>query len=136
MKTTNKTKKNKQTKTTAGLFQAEGAESKDYTFNNNFFVTTYGEHFYNKDANPYYSNQQEYKNYQLLTKGIPYLVRFPGYRYNEFDLSSKFYNNILNTNESSQTVTFHAFGNENETEPADKAIVIPITQAMATQNTG
>lgn len=122
--------------TTAGLFQAEGAESKDYTFNNNFFVTTYGEHFYNKDANPYYSNQQEYKNYQLLTKGIPYLVRFPGYRYYEFDLSSKFYNNILNTNESSQTVTFHAFGNENETEPADKAIVIPITQAMATQYNG
>ena len=122
--------------TTAGLFQAEGAESKDYTFNNNFFVTTYGEHFYNKDANPYYSNQQEYKNYQLLTKGIPYLVRFPGYRYYEFDLSSKFYNNILNTNKSSQTVTFHAFGNENETESADKAIVIPITQAMATQYNG
>lgn len=122
--------------TTAGLFQAEGAESKDYTFNNNFFVTTYGEHFYNKDANPYYSNQQEYKNYQLLTKGIPYLVRFPGYRYYEFDLSSKFYNNILNTNKSSQTVTFHAFGNENETESADKAIVIPITQAMATQHNG
>ena len=119
--------------TKAGLFQAEGAESKDYTFNNDFFVRTYGEHFYNKDANPYYNTQQEYKNYQLLTKGIPYLVRFPGYRYYEFDLSSKFYNNILNTNESSQTVTFHAFGNENETEPADKAIVIPITQAMETQ---
>lgn len=131
--TTNNTATFQRPGTTAGLFQAEGAESKDYTFNNNFFVTTYGEHFYNKDANPYYSNQQEYKNYQLQTKGIPYLVRFPGYRYYEFDLSSKFYNNILNTNESSQTVTFHAFGNENETEPADKAIEIPITQAMATQ---
>lgn len=134
--TTNNTATFQRPGTTAGLFQAEGAESKDYTFNNNFFVTTYGEHFYNKDANPYYSNQQEYKNYQLLTKGIPYLVRFPGYRYYEFDLSSKFYNNILNTNESSQTVTFHAFGNENKTEPADKAIVIPITQAMATQYNG
>ena len=134
--TTNNTATFQRPGTTAGLFQAEGAESKDYTFNNNFFVTTYGEHFYNKDANPYYSNQQEYKNYQLLTKGIPYLVRFPGYRYYEFDLSSKFYNNILNTNKSSQTVTFHAFGNENETEPADKAIVIPITQAMATQHNG
>lgn len=134
--TTNNTATFQRPGTTEGLFQAEGAESKDYTFNNNFFVTTYGEHFYNKDANPYYSNQQEYKNYQLLTKGIPYLVRFPGYRYYEFDLSSKFYNNILNTNESSQTVTFHAFGNENETEPADKAIVIPITQAMATQRNG
>lgn len=134
--TTNNTATFQRPGTTAGLFQAEGAESKDYTFNNNFFVTTYGEHFYNKDANPYYSNQQEYKNYQLLTKGIPYLVRFPGYRYYEFDLSSKFYNNILNTNDSSQTVTFHAFGNENETEPADKAIVIPITQAMATQYNG
>ena len=132
--TTNNTATFQRPGTTAGLFQAEGAESKDYTFNNNFFVTTYGEHFYNKDANPYYSNQQEYKNYQLLTKGIPYLVRFPGYRYYEFDLSSKFYNNILNTNESSQTVTFHAFGNENETEPADKAIEIPITQAMTTQH--
>lgn len=134
--TTNNTATFQRPGTTAGLFQAEEAESKDYTFNNNFFVTTYGEHFYNKDANPYYSNQQEYKNYQLLTKGIPYLVRFPGYRYYEFDLSSKFYNNILNTNESSQTVTFHAFGNENETEPADKAIVIPITQAMPTQRNG
>ena len=134
--TTNNTATFQRPGTTAGLFQAEGAESKDYTFNNNFFVTTYGEHFYNKDANPYYSKQQEYKNYQLLTKGIPYLVRFPGYRYYEFDLSSKFYNNILNTNESSQTVTFHAFGNENETEPADKAIEIPITQAMATQYNG
>lgn len=134
--TTNNTATFQRPGTTAGLFQAEGAESKDYTFNNNFFVTTYGEHFYNKDANPYYSKQQEYKNYQLLTKGIPYLVRFPGYRYYEFDLSSKFYNNILNTNESSQAVTFHAFGNENETEPADKAIVIPITQAMATQYNG
>ena len=134
--TTNNTATFQRPGTTAGLFQAEGAESKDYTFNNNFFVTTYGEHFYNKDANPYYSNQQEYKNYQLLTKGIPYLVRFPGYHYYEFDLSSKFYNNILNTNKSSQTVTFHAFGNENETEPADKAIVIPITQAMATQYNG
>lgn len=134
--TTNNTATFQRPGTTAGLFQADGAESKDYTFNNNFFVTTYGEHFYNKDANPYYSNQQEYKNYQLLTKGIPYLVRFPGYHYYEFDLSSKFYNNILNTNESSQTVTFHAFGNENETEPADKAIVIPITQAMTTQHNG
>lgn len=134
--TTNNTATFQRPGTTEGLFQAEGAESKDYTFNNNFFVTTYGEHFYNKDANPYYSNQHEYKNYQLLTKGIPYLVRFPGYRYYEFDLSSKFYNNILNTNESSQTVTFHAFGNENETEPADKAIVIPITQAMTTQHNG
>lgn len=134
--TTNNTATFQRPGTTEGLFQAEGAESKDYTFNNNFFVTTYGEHFYNKDANPYYSNQQEYKNYQLLTKGVPYLVRFPGYRYYEFDLSSKFYNNILNTNESSQTVTFHAFGNENETEPADKAIEIPITQAMATQRDG
>lgn len=134
--TTNNTATFQRPGTTAGLFQAEGAESKDYTFNNNFFVTTYGEHFYNKDANPYYSNQQEYKNYQLLTKGIPYLVRFPGYHYYEFDLSSKFYNNILKTNESSQAVTFHAFGNENETEPADKAIVIPITQAMTTQHNG
>lgn len=134
--TTNNTATFQRPGTTAGLFQAEGAESKDYTFNNNFFVTTYGEHFYNKDANPYYSNQQEYKNYQLLTKGIPYLVRFPGYRYYEFDLSSKFYNNILNTNVSSQTVTFHAFGNENKTEPADKAIVISITQAMTTQHNG
>lgn len=134
--TTNNTATFQRPGTTEGLFQAEGAESKDYTFNNNFFVTTYGEHFYNKDANPYYSTQQEYKNYQLLTKGIPYLVRFPGYHYYEFDLSSKFYNNILNTNESSQTVTFHAFGNENETEPADKAIVISITQAMTTQHNG
>ena len=56
------------------------------------------------------------------------MIRLPGNRYYEFDISSEFYNNILGTNEAPQTVTFHAFGD------SEKAIEIPISANMGTED--
>lgn len=111
-----------------GLFNAGNTEGKDYTFKNTFFVETYRKWLYNNVDNPYYANEQTLKGYLPLMAGVPYVVRFPGNRYYEFDLSSEFYNNILGTNEAPQTVTFHAFGD------SEKAIEIPITPNMETEN--
>ena len=124
----------------AGLFQAENAASWDYNFKNDFFVRTYENKLYNKVDNPYYNNVHEYKDYLALTANIPYVVRFPGYRYYEFDLSSKFYNEYtqgLGINTPAQTVTFHAYGTEyqpkDEEEVVEKgAIDIPITASTGT----
>lgn len=110
-----------------GLFNSEKTTGMDYTFHNTFFVDTYGKWLYNNVDNPYYANEQTLSGYLPLTAGVPYVVRFPGNRYYEFDLSSEFYNNILGTKEAAQTVTFHAFGEEN-------AIVIPISDNMGTEN--
>ena len=38
----------------------------------------------------YYSEPREYKNYPLLTNGLPYIIGFPGVTYYEFDLSGEF----------------------------------------------
>ena len=111
-----------------GLFNSGETTGKDYTFKNTFFVDTYGKWLYNNVDNPYYANEQTLSGYLPLTAGVPYVVRFPGNRYYEFDLSSEFYNNILGTNEAPQTVTFHAFGD------SETAIEIPITQNMGTEN--
>ena len=100
----------------------------EYKFHNTFFVDTYGDKLYNNVDNPYYANEQTLSGYLPLTAGVPYVVRFPGNRYYEFDLSSEFYNNILGTNEAPQTVTFHAFGD------SEKAIEIPISANMGTEN--
>ena len=100
----------------------------EYKFHNTFFVDTYGDKLYNNVDNPYYANEQTLTGYLPLTAGVPYVVRFPGNRYYEFDLSSEFYNNILGTNEAPQTVTFHAFGD------SEKAIEIPISANMGTEN--
>ena len=100
----------------------------EYKFYNTFFVKTYGDKLYNNVDNPYYANEQTLSGYLPLTAGVPYVVRFPGNRYYEFDLSSVFYNNILGTNEAPQTVTFHAFGD------SEKAIEIPISANMGTEN--
>ena len=124
----------------AGLFQVENAASWDYNFKNDFFVRTYENKLYNKVDNPYYNNVHEYKDYLALTANIPYVVRFPGYRYYEFDLSSKFYNEYtqgLGINTPAQTVTFHAYGTEyqpkDEEEVVEKgAIDIPITASTGT----
>ena len=122
-----------------GLFQAENAASWDYSFKNDFFIRTYENKLYNKVDNPYYNNVHEYKDYLALTANIPYVVRFPGYRYYEFDLSSKFYNEYtqgLGINTPAQTVTFHAYGTEyqpKDGEVVEKgAIVIPITTSTGT----
>ena len=116
-----------------GLFNAGNTTGMDYTFKNTFFVDTYGKWLYNNVDNPYYANEQTLSGYLPLTAGVPYVVRFPGNRYYEFDLSSEFYNNILGTNEAPQTVTFHAFG-EASKEASKTAIEIPITPNMGTED--
>ena len=123
----------------AGLFQAENAASWNYSFKNDFFVRTYESKLYNKVDNPYYNNVHEYNDYLALTANVPYVVRFPGYHYYEFDLSSKFYNEYtqgLGIENPAQTVTFHAYGTEYE--PKDEEVVeqgaieIPITTSTGT----
>lgn len=130
--------------TASGLFQAgnagsaENAASWDYIFENHFFENAYGDLLYNKVENPYYTQQHTYKGYQPLKAGTPYVVRFPGERYYEFDLSSAFYNNLKNAKEPAQTITFHAFGENYSGDDAKKkgAIVIPITAEMKTAASG
>lgn len=119
--------------TTAEFFMNESANAAkwNYLFSNSFFVNTYKDWAYRWDADSYYANNHEYQDYIPLTAGVPYIVRFPGEHYYEFDLSSKFYNSILSKKEDPQTITFHAYGSESE-ELQKKAIVIPITEEMKT----
>ena len=120
--------------TGTGLFNIAGnTTSMDYTFHNTFFVDTYGKWLYNNVENPYYGETQTLTGYLPLLAGVPYIVRFPGERYYEFDLSSKFYNSILNKKEDPQTITFHAYANM---APQNSAIVIPITTDMQTVSNG
>ena len=125
--------------TTEELFQAENAASWDYNFKNDFFVRTYESKLYNKVDNPYYNEAHTYNDYLALTANIPYVVRFPGYHYYEFDLSSKFYNEYtqgLGINSPAQTVTFHAYGTEYQPKDGEVvkqgAIEIPITASTGT----
>ena len=125
--------------TEGGLFHPSAAESMDYLFLNRFFVDTYGGLYYNKENNPYYDQSHTFKDYQLLSANVPYVVRFPGERYYEFDLSSTFYNNLKNSREEEQTITFNAYGKKcSDTDVATSmkstAILIPITAHMATDN--
>ena len=120
--------------TGTGLFNIAGnTTSMDYTFHNTFFVDTYGKWLYNNVENPYYGETQTLTGYLPLLAGVPYIVRFPGEYYYEFDLSSKFYNSILNKKEDPQTITFHAYANM---APQNSAIVIPITTDMQTVSNG
>lgn len=116
-----------------GLFHVANAETQEYEFYNTFFVDTYKAWSYNEEKNSYYNEPHTYSGYLPLTAGIPYVVRFPGERYYEFDLSSKFYNSLLNKKAAAQTVTFHAYG-EARDKASRKAIVIPVTQNMGTEN--
>ena len=122
---------------TAGLFIPETTNAAiwNYQFSNSFFVNTYKDLAYRWDADSYYANNHEYKDYIPLAAGVPYIVRFPGEYYYEFDLSSKFYNSLLNKKKDPQTITFHAYGLASE-EPQKKAIVIPITADMKTVSNG
>ena len=130
--------------TASGLFQNGDTESTgkaaslDYIFENHFFENTYGELLYNKVENPYYTQQHTYKGYQPLQAGTPYVVRFPGESFYEFDLSSAFYNNLKNAKEPAQTITFHAFGESytGDDAKAKGAIVIPMTEEMKTAASG
>ena len=123
--------------TTEELFISETANAAtwNYQFSNSFFVNTYKDKAYRWDADSYYANNHEYKDYIPLAAGVPYIVRFPGEYYYEFDLSSKFYNSLLNKKKDPQTITFHAYGLASE-EPQKKAIVIPITADMKTVSNG
>ena len=134
---TEKTATFKRPGTKEELFWNESAnEAKwNYQFSNSFFVNTYKDLAYRWDADSYYANNHEYKDYIPLAAGVPYIVRFPGEYYYEFDLSSKFYNSLLNKKKDPQTITFHAYGLASE-EPQKKAIVIPITADMKTVSNG
>ena len=127
-----------------GSSSPSSSEGVSYAFANSFFVDTYGNHSYNQAANSYYDANHTYEGYPLLTSGVPYIVRFPGERYYEFDLSSEFYNSILGKTEKAQTITFNAYGTEYASKRAhitettgkksDGAILIPITSEMGTKN--
>lgn len=121
--------------TSAGSGSPSLSEGVSYTFANPFFIDTYEFRLYNKDANPYYATLHTYSNYPLLTSEVPYIVRFPGEGYYEFDLSSKFYNDILGKSEPKQTVAFNAYGYENM-ETSYGSITIPVTKPMATTKDG
>lgn len=104
-----------------------------YTFANTFFVDNYADKHYNQYANPYYAAAtHNYPDYLRLTGEVPYIVRFPGARYYEFDLSSAFYNDIFGAWEDAQTVTFNAYGDNHTGDTSYGAITIPITKGMAT----
>lgn len=103
-----------------------------YTYANTFFVDNYADKLYNVNANPYYAEASHtYADYLPLTAEVPYLVRFPGNRYYEFDLTSAFYNELLGTDEGKQTVTFNAYANAQ-----NHPVVIPVTQEMITTTSG
>lgn len=121
--------------TSAGSGSTSLSEGVSYTFATPFFIDTYESRLYNKDANPYYATTHTYGNYPLLTSEVPYIVRFPGKGYYEFDLSSKFYNDILGKSEPEQTVAFNAYGYENM-ETSYGSITIPVTKQMATTKDG
>lgn len=115
--------------------ESANAAKWNYQFSNSFFVNTYKDWAYRWDDDSYYAKEHEYQDYIPLTAGVPYIIRFPGEYYYEFDLSSKFYNSLLNKKEDPQTITFHAYGSASE-EPQQKAIIIPITKDMKTVSDG
>lgn len=102
-----------------------------YTFANTFFIDNYADKLYNQYANPYYATAHNYPDYLRLAGEVPYIVRFPGARYYEFDLSSAFYNDIFGAWEDAQTVTFNAYGDNHTGDTSYGAITIPITKGMA-----
>lgn len=108
-----------------------------YVFSNTFFVDHYGDRLYDKEDNPYYAAASHtYPDYPRLTAGVPYIVRFPGNRYYEFDLSSAFYNDLFGAAQEAQTITFNAYGKDRDGALAYGAVTIPVTSDMATAATG
>ena len=107
-----------------------------YTFSNPFFIDNYSSWLYNKDANPYYAEGHEYPEYPRLTAEKPYIVRFPGERYYEFDLSSAFHNKLLGKTEDAQTIAFNAYGKTQNGNTSYGTITVPVTKAMQTVKDG
>ena len=104
----------------------------NYKFSNPFFIDNYGSWLYNKDANPYYAEEHEYPEYPRLAAEKPYIVRFPGERYYEFDLSSAFYNKLLGKMEDAQTIAFNAYGKTQGDHTSYGTITVPVTKPMQT----
>lgn len=113
----------------------DATETMNYTFNNQFFTETYGNKNYNFKVNSHYAEPHTWDDYLPLTSGVPYIMSLPGKRFYEFDLSSKFYNEILNKSASAQNVTFYAYG-ENSSEPNSGTVLIPVTSPIATTKNG
>ena len=119
----------------AAVFQRpdnDAANGVRYVYNNPFFVDNYGSWLYNKDANPYYAEEHEYPEYPRLTAEKPYIVRFPGERYYEFDLSSAFYNKRLGEMEDAQTIAFNAYGKTQGGNTSYGTVSVQVTKAMQT----
>ena len=108
----------------------------NYTFSNPFFIDNYSGWLYNKDANPYYAEEHEYAEYPRLAAEKPYIVRFPGERYYEFDLSSAFYNKLLGKMEDAQTIAFNAYGKTQNGNTSYGTITVPVTKTMQTVKDG
>ena len=107
-----------------------------YEYSNPFFIDNYSSWLYNKDANPYYAEEHEYPEYPRLAAEKPYIVRFPGERYYEFDLSSAFYNKLLGKMEDAQTIAFNAYGKTQNGNTSYGTITVPVTKAMQTVKDG
>ena len=108
-----------------GLFTGGGITGVSYTFDNSFFVDTYGKNHYNSADNAYYSTSHTWDDYLPLTQSVPYIMSLPGKSYYEFDLTSEFYNRT-NPSQPAQTVTFSA----------DGSVYIPVTADMKTSLEG
>ena len=108
-----------------GLFTGGGTTGVSYTFDNSFFVDTYGKNNYNSADNAYYSTSHTWNDYLPLTQSVPYIMSLPGKSYYEFDLTSEFYNRT-NPSQPAQTVTFSA----------DGPVYIPVTEDMKTSLEG
>ena len=108
----------------------------NYKYRNPFFIDNYSSWLYNKDANPYYAEEHEYAEYPRLAAEKPYIVRFPGERYYEFDLSSAFYNKLLGKMEDAQTIAFNAYGKTQGDHTSYGTITVPVTKTMQTVKDG
>ena len=108
-----------------GLFTGGGITGVSYTFDNSFFVDTYGKNHYNSADNAYYATSHTWDDYLPLTQSVPYIMSLPGKSYYEFDLTSEFYNRT-NPSQPAQTVTFSA----------DGPVSIPVTEDMKTSLEG
>ena len=123
----------------SAVFQRPDKDAKNgvnYKFSNPFFIDNYSSWLYNKDANPYYAEKHEYAEYPRLAAEKPYIVRFPGERYYEFDLSSAFHNRLLGKTEDAQTIAFNAYGKTQNGNTSYGTITVPVTKAMQTVKDG
>ena len=107
-----------------------------YVYSNPFFIDNYSSWLYNKDANSYYAEEHEYPEYPRLAAEKPYIVRFPGERYYEFDLSSAFHNKLLGKMEDAQTIAFNAYGKTQGDHTSYGTITVPVTKTMQTVKDG